>query len=359
MSRFACFISSHGLGHAARSAAVVAALQEVAPDSEPVLFTTASPFFFHASGCRNVTIHPTRADLGFIQKSALVEDLPETIRALDACLPFEPARIAGLADSLRSEHCRFVLCDIAPLGIAAAKAAGLPAVLIENFRWDDLYAHYAPSHPRMAHHAADLRPWFDAADVTIQTEPVCRLIASAALRTGPVARPPRQPRESTRQRLGLTGAHKLILITMGGVSERTPLLSHLAGRSDLMFVIPWGAERFHRSGNIVSLPFESDFYHPDLIEAADAVIGKVGYSTLAETYHSGIPYGYVVRHNYPEMPPLVHFIEHHMAGLALPDASLVDGIAPDFIDRLIALPRRSPAMPNGRMAIAELLRRYL
>lgn len=359
MSRIACFISPHGLGHAAREAAIVSALQDLVPGVEPVLFTTASPFFFEASGCRHVTRHPFHADLGFVQKSALVEDLPATVSALDGFLPFDPGQVATLADTLRRERCRFVLCDIAPLGIAAAKAAGIPAILVENFRWDDLYEHYAQTHPRMAHHAAALRPWFDAADVTIQTDPVCRPIASVALRTGPVARPPRRPRHDTRRRLGLADSQKLVLITMGGVSERTPLLAHLAGRGDLLFVVPWGATQFHRAGNVICLPFESEFYHPDLIEAADAVIGKVGYSTLSEAYHSGIPYGYVIRRNYPEMPPLVRFIEQHMAGLPLPDGDLGEGIPPDFIDQLIALPRRPPMLPNGRTAIAELLRQHL
>lgn len=357
--RIACFISPHGLGHAARVSAVLAAFQELDPDLELELFSTAPRTFFETSGCRNLTLHHFRGDLGFAQKSALVEDIPETIRILDTFLPFDPALVASLAETVQRSRCRAVICDIAPLGIAVARAAGLPSVLIENFRWDDLYSHYERTHPRMAHHAATLRPWFDAADLTIQTEPVCRRSPTATLLAGPTSRPPRTGRATIRRQLGLPETCRMVLITMGGVSERTPLLAHLAGRTDLCFVVAWGADRTHRAGNVICLPLQSEYYHPDLIHAADAVIGKVGYSTLAEVYHAGTPYGYIPRRGYPEMPALVTFIEAHMAGLPLADANLGDGVDPGFIDRLLALPRSTPSLPNGARPIAELLHRTI
>jgi UDP-N-acetylglucosamine:LPS N-acetylglucosamine transferase len=106
---------------------------------------------------------------------------------------------------------------------------------------------------------------------------------------------------------------------------------------------------------VICLPLRSAFYHPDLVQAADAVIGKVGYSTLAEVHHSGVPFGYISRRNYPEMPGLIAFVERHVAGLELHDADLGAGVEPDFIDRLLALPRRPPAQVNGADEIAEFL----
>ena len=357
--RIACFISPHGLGHAARAAAVLSALQQGEPTLGIELFTTAPLAFFESSACLNITLHPLRTDIGFSQKSALVEDVPETIRQLNGFLPFDPTQVASLAETVRAAGCAVVLCDIAPLGIAVARAAGIPSVLVENFRWDDLYQHYAVSFPEIGRHADMLRTWFDHADVTIQTEPVCRPNPSAALVTGPVSRSPRLDRKTTRTRLNISEDRKLILITMGGVSERSPLLTHLAARDDLMFVVAWGADRMRLAGNVICLPLTSEFYHPDLISAADAVIGKVGYSTLAEVYHASVPFGYISRRNYPEMPPLVDFIQHHMAGLPLHDADLGEGVDPGFIDRLLAIERRPPVLPNGAAPVAARLRQLL
>ena len=248
---------------------------------------------------------------------------------------------------------RAVLCDIAPLGIAVARAAGVPSILVENFRWDALYRYYEATHPRLAAHADTLQRWFDAADILIQTEPVCRPNPVAALVTSTVSRPPRLPRETIRRALGLAAGRRMVVISMGGMSAGTPLLAHLAHRNDLAFVVAAGAERMQVRANVISLPKHSEFYHPDLINAADAVLGKVGYSTLAEVYRAGVPFGYGIRPDYPEMPALVAFLERHACGLPLSDPDLGESVSPDFIDLLLALPRRTPTEPDGAAAIAE------
>jgi hypothetical protein len=294
-------------------------------------------------------------DVGFVQQSALVEDVPGTIRRLDAFLPFKETQVAHLAGLVREAGCEAVLCDIAPLGLAVARAAGLRSILIENFTWDNLYAHYAGPHPRLGDHAAYLRQWFSAADIHIQTEPVCHPAPKTDLVTAVVSRPPRTDPETVRRILGVAPDRKLVLITMGGVSERTPVLAHLAHRHDLVFVVAWGAARQHTAGNVICLPLRSSIYHPDLIHAADAVIAKLGYSTMAEVHHAGVPMGYISRRNYPEMPGLVGFTERHVAGLPLADPNLGEGVEPDFIDRLLALPRRPPPAVNGADQAADFM----
>lgn len=353
--RIACFITPHGLGHAARAAAVLAAIQKRRPDIGLELFTTAGSDFFTASGCRNVTVHHESLDIGFAQRSALVEDLPETVRRLDAFLPFHNDLVDRLATTVRHARCMALICDIAPLGVAVARAAGIPSILIENFTWDNLYGHYADQYPRLQVHADLLRQWFSSADLHIQTEPVCHRAGAADLTTAPVGRPARTEPGLVRRELGVAPGRKLVLITMGGVSERTPLLAHMADRDDLVFVVAWGASQRHTVGNVICLPLRSDFYHPDLVQAADAVIGKVGYSTLAEVHRAGVPFGFICRRNYPEMPGLVAFVERHIAGLQLQDADLGEGVEADFIDRLLALPRRPPAQVNGADEIAAFL----
>ena len=46
-----------------------------------------------------------------------------------------------------------------------------------------------------------------------------------------------------------------------------------------------------REKNVILLPANTDLYHPDLVHAADAVVAKLGYSTVAETYSAGVPLG--------------------------------------------------------------------
>lgn len=311
--------------------------------------------FFIASGCRNLRIHRETTDIGFVQKSALVEDIPETARRLDAFLPFQSELVARLATTVRDRRCAAALCDIAPLGMAVARALGIPSVLIENFTWDNLYAHYAGHVPRMRDHADAMRQCFAAADLRIQTEPVCNPAANVALTSRPVGRPFRVAAEHIRQQLGVPPGRKMVLVTMGGVSERTPMLAHLADRKDLVFVIAWGAPRLQVAGNVISLPLQSAFYHPDLVNAADVVIGKLGYSTLAEVLQTGVPFGYLARQNYPEMPALIEYVRAHLPCREISHADLDSAKDPELVDRLLALPRRPPAAVDGADQIAEFL----
>ena len=77
--------------------------------------------------------------------------------------------------------------------------------------------------------------------------------------------------------------------------------------------------------NLIILPHRSDFYHPDLVNAADGVIGKVGYSTLSEIYHGGVPFGYVARSNFRESESIVKFIQKHMHGIAVSESEFNNG----------------------------------
>jgi hypothetical protein len=332
----------------------LAALQRLQPDINLHLFTTAPKRFFTDSGCQKIIVHEERTDIGFAQHSALVADLPATVEQLDAFLPFDPSRIEILSDTVRRSRCDLVLCDISPLGIAVARQAGVPSVLAESFMWDDFYQSYISAYPRLGIHADTLCRLFSQASLHIQTQPVCKAI-EADLTVGPVSRPPRQSPSAIRKKLAIGANVRIVLITMGGVSEHTPLLASLAHRKDIVFIVAWGSPNIQRSGNVIGLPLQSDFYHPDLVHAANAVIGKVGYSTQAEIYHAGVPFGYMVREGYPEMPSLVNFIEKEMAGLPIPASAIESGFTEAMIDQLLTIPRRPPTLPNGANQIANFL----
>ena len=121
----------------------------------------------------------------------------------------------------------------------------------------------------------------------------------------------------------------------------------------------YGAERLTRTGNVLYLPLHSDFYHPDLVNAADLVIGKAGYSTIAEVYRAGVPFGYVPRTQYPETAGLVRFLKACVPSEEITPVSFREGLDAAFIDRLLSLPRRTPPGENGAEVIARYLSRYL
>jgi len=358
--RIAYFISPHGYGHAARAAAVMAALLELDAGIQFELFTLVPDWFFRDSliGC-SFGYHALLTDIGMVQRTALVEDVPETVRRLDAFLPFDPGLVRELAERVLGLGCRLVVCDIAPLGIAVARQAGLPSLLVENFTWDWIYQGYAAEDVRMAQHAAYLADWFAQADYRVQTAPA--RAQPAQLHTAPVSRRARTPAQQIRAQLGVPPGARLVMLTMGGVRWQYNCLDRLANFGSVYFVIPGADEALAASqkapypDSLLLLPHHSEYFHPDLVNASDAVVGKVGYSTVAEVYWAGIPFAYIARPKFRESQVLSAFVEQEMAGLAIPGPHFESGAWVEALPELLELPRLHRAGPNGARQVASFI----
>ncbi len=349
----AYFVSPHGFGHAARAAAVMEALFELDPTFSFEIFTTVPPWFFHQSLSGPFVYQALLTDIGLVQKSALQEDLIQTAERLAAFLPFMEEEIQAVSNRLQEQHCQLVVCDIAPLGIAAAGRAGIPSVLIENFTWDWIYAAYSHLSPDLTRHIL-LQPLFEGADYHIQTEPVCAY-QKADLHTPPVSRKGRASSNRVRKALHVAETKTVALITLGGVPDRDLPLDFLSSCPDAHFIVPGGSKAFHCRDNLTLLPRRSPFFHPDLINASDAVIGKVGYSTLAEVYHAGPPFGYITRPTFPESRVLAAYIQKEMKGRAITEEAFHNGTWLKALPELLALPRITRGVENGADQIARFI----
>jgi uncharacterized protein (TIGR00661 family) len=354
----AYFISPHGFGHAARSAAVMQALQEQNPSIQFEIFTRVPEWFFRESQIENFNYHPLLTDIGLVQKTPLVEDIGETVRQLNQLLPFDLSHIQSLAELVNTLNCRLIVCDIAPMGIAVAKEAGIPSVLIENFTWDWIYEGYLNQDSGLRSHINYLREIFDQADYHIQTEPVCAY-GTADLITPPVSRKVKTFPLRVRERLGISPQARAVLITMGGIPNQYKFLKELEGWYDVYFVVPGARESLEIRGTLLLLPHHSDFYHPDLVHACDAVVGKLGYSTVAEVYYAGIPFGYVTRTRFRESQVLATYVRNKMRGLAFTETEFQNGNWLLGLSELLALPRIYPNHPNGAVQIANFIHQLL
>jgi hypothetical protein len=354
--RLACFVTPHGFGHAARACAVLDALGRRLP-LRVELFTTVPEWFFRDSLVVPFTYHSVRTDVGLAQRDALTEDLEATAGALAELLPFAPGLLDSLAAMVRGSGCAAVLCDIAPLGIAVAQAAGLPAALVENFTWDWIYAAYEAAAPALLAHGKQLAGWFGRADLHLQATPACQPLAGAVT-VAPIARRARQDAQEVRAALGLRPDERAVLVTMGGIAWD---FGRLAPRlpPGVVLLVPGGvAGGEQRLPGAVLMPFRSRFHHPDLVAASDAVVGKIGYSTFAEAWSAGVPYGFIPRQRFPESPILGGFVTHHGAGLPVP-ADAVSGGQWEWLDALLAMPRRPAATDRGDEQAAAVLEAWL
>ena len=355
MTRFAYFVSPHGFGHASRASAVMAAVQESHPGASFEIFTSVPEWFFGESLADGFTCHDLVSDIGMVQVTPMQEDLAATIDKLERFLPFTDDLITPLARQVADLGCSAVLCDIAPMGIAVAREAGVPSVLIENFTWDWIYEGYASIDPRIGSHMAYLRELFASADMHVQTRPVCLPDATADLVVEPVSRNARKAATEARSALSLSTDTRLILITMGGTPESLPLPEGLDQADGVHFVVPSAVSRIESRGNVTVLPYHSQFYYPDLINACDAVVAKVGYSTIAEAYRIGIPMGYIKRARFRESDYLASFIEDNMQAVELAEQEVWTGEWLGRLPDLLSLPRQPRIEKDGAREVARFL----
>lgn len=350
----ACFITPHGFGHAARAAAVVGALRELDRNLQPHLFTTVPRWFFSQSLGRDFTLHRLEADVGLVQRGPLGEDLTATVACLRALYPPNDALVARLAGRLSRLGCRLVLCDISPLGIAVARAARLPCVLVENFTWGWIYRGCVPREPGLLPFAELIDGLVGLADLRLQAQPVCQTAAGGA-QVGPISRRPRASRAGTRAALGIGVRRPAILVTMGGIPHGGFAVKPLLDLPGVEFILAGAARRRRRVGNVLLLPHHSGFYHPDLVAAADAVVGKIGYSTLAETCRSRIAYGFVPRTGFRESAVLARWLVGRGRGLRIGPAAFATGKWVRRIPDLLDLGRPTEHFPDGARQAARLI----
>lgn len=355
--RIAYFVSPHGFGHAARACAVSASLHRIAPDAVIDFFTLVPQWFFADSLSFPFGYFPLRSDIGVAQVDALREDLNETVNLLSAYLPFAGEAFEQLSARVAGDGYCLVICDISPLGLAAAHRAGIPSVLVENFTWDWIYAGYYQAEPRLEQFAYSLKAAFELADVHFQTIPYCEKVEKG-IPIAPVARKARHLRAQIRAELELLD-EPMVLVTMGGVRQVFSALEALKKSQEFTYVIPGASETVIREDNLILLPHHSQFYHPDLVYASDLVIGKLGYSTVAEAYHAGIPYGYIPRPLFRETGPMGAFVETAMNGVCIPPEEFSQG---NWVERIPDLLNKKPLhldSENGADQIAENVLRLL
>ncbi len=347
--RLAFFVTPHGLGHAARAAALIEALAAARPDARFVILTQAPRWLFAESVSARFECLPVSVDVGLVQRDAMTEDLPATVRRLQTLVPPPDALVADLAEQLRRRGVQGVVCDIAPLGLAVARALGVPSVLVENFTWDWIYQGYLEQEPGLGRFVEPLREAFAAADVRIQPRPRC-VPAPAARAVGPIGRTARLPAGEVRARLGVAAQQRLVLLTMGGLDFARIDLEQLARQQDAVVALTDGGSGIRREGSLRRLPRQGAVYLPDVVAASDMVVGKLGYSTVAEAALAGVPMVSMGRPAFREAAVLAEYVVGEMGGVILSQEAFLRG---EWLSRVP--PRRAPVASGAADAARIVL----
>lgn len=278
--RIAIVCSAHGFGHLTRQLALAARWQAAGAE---VVFFSAAPQAILSESLPGARLRPWTVDVGIRQHDSLTEDIPETLRLLEA-------RCADRAvDALAAQLSGFdrAIVDVAPAGLEAARRAGVPAVAVGNFSWPWTYERY----PRLRPWAARLRAWQ-------RPHPAVSLWPGPGLDAAHFA---------AVQQAGLIGrraaAHPLpegsVLVSFGGFG-----LDALDAALPRIDGVTWVLAPPMAPLDRPDCLYVEGVSYPAMVAGAEVVLSKPGYGIFAEASLARTRLVWVERGAFPEAPYL-------------------------------------------------------
>jgi L-arabinokinase len=339
MPAIAFYISGHGFGHASRSIELINALA----DCRVIVRSQVAPWLFQRRARPGVELIPVETDTGIVQIDSLRLDAEATIASARAFMTTFDARVATEVDFLRAQDVTMVIADLPPLGIAAAQAAGLPAIAYGNFTWDWIYANYDGG--------ADLARQIGG--IYSHTTIALRLPMWGGFETMPkvhdlpfVARQSYRDPEDTRRALGLPLNAPIVLVSFGGYGlqdARQPIAP------DYQVLWPGDVDE--------AAMYDGGYRYEDLVRAADVVVTKPGYGIISECIANDTALLYTSRGDFREYTVLVEAMPSYLRCAYIEPDQLRSGNWQPHLDRLLAQPAPAvkPATNGAEIAAKAIL----
>lgn len=349
----ACFVSSHGFGHASRVAAVIHSLSLKVEKIDLCIFGDTPAWFWKANlpthGCSH-SLFPLQTDVGLIQKSPFEHDLEQTYRQVLDFLTFSSPEIDSARTTLKKLQPQLALCDISPLGINLSKELGIPVILQENFTWDWIYKEYENKISGFSEIRNSLSQIYAKVDLRVHCSPCCHPTPLWP-EVNPIFRPPTLSPLETKKRLGLGASEEFALVTTGGIP-----MNHLAPQnSEIVLLIPGNFRELKREGKILYLPMNCGVPFTSLVNAACLVVGKAGYGTISECWGTDTPFLAVFRDSFRESDILRKYCEENLFSKEIPLETFIDGSWLELARQLKSAKKKALTSENGSGQVAELI----
>lgn len=346
----AWFLTAHGFGHGVRTSALLHSLPQ---DAEVTLYTALPEAFFREELNRPFRVVPCELDCGCVQPDSVTVDISATLSRYAEIESRRESIIPVLADRMRDEKVDLVIGDIPPLAFSLARQAGLPSWAICNFSWADIYAPYVQTHPSFQPMLGRMRTDYALATKHLRLFPhFGDALCPEPEELGVVCREGISRREELAGRIGLNPAKKWCLVYLGNFGLEGMVWERLADFPDWEFFglypLSPSVPNYHRVEKDPSLRYA------DLTASANLVLGKLGYSLVAECLAHGTPILFPGRSDFAEFHMLKHLVEERTLGKEIPLDDLKALRLELFLNPTAAL-RPEKMEAEGRKRFLELL----
>jgi hypothetical protein len=375
MTTVVFYISGHGFGHASRVIEVINAVVARRGDLDIVVRTTAPRWLFErtlkpglnpgpTTATPGVAYSSTETDTGIVQIDSLHLDADASVERARSFMASFDERVAREAAFLRDRGARLAVADLPPLGIAAAAAAGIPAVGLGNFTWDWVYSAY----PGTADLVSAIADAYRTAQVALRLPMHGGFDAFETIVDLPfVARRSARDPDQTRRALGLPPGERLVLVSFGGYGVGGLDLNALDRLDGYVAVVTGRLDdpgfRSSTLRNVVFLDetgmYAAGFRYEDLVRAVDVVATKPGYGIISECLANETALLYTSRGHFVEYDVLVAAMPSFLRAGFIDHADLFAGRWTPHLDRLLSQPAppERPATNGAEIAADHLLAR--
>lgn len=350
------YVSGHGFGHATRIAALIQAV--CARTDRVVAVRSEAPHWIFSMRAPQVHYSSAPIDVGLVQASGLDLDLPASLAAHEAFGARWEDAIEREARWIAQSGAELVVADIPALAFAAAQRAGVRAVGVSNFGWDWILDAYTTEEPRWAPIVERHRNAYATADQLFRLPLSGNMSAFPRITDVPLlVNRSSLDVEECRQAAGIAAGERrrVVLVSFGGLGQSSVAAGAAADLDGYLF-IGVGPRPLDFAGDWLALPGTDAIPHEQLICAADAILGKTGFSTVAEVLAHQRRFLFLARENFRENEILVRALTRRGGALEMPRTDFTSGRWRPQLDALFEQPPLGPPPPtDGAEQIAIAL----
>lgn len=314
------YVSDHGMGHAARSIAVIRSIKEKWNHAK-IFVKTAGPYAFMHDSLPLCTHIRTSNDIGPILFSGRpVVDHERTEVLFQSWLNTWDAYILREKQFCTEHSIDCIISDIAPQPFLLAESLSIPGIAISNFSWHLVFADLfgrTPETERLRDAYASctyalVLPFHESMEIFPQKKEV-----------GLITRQVTMDKQSVRRSLGIN--HNDRLIHVGSGAEMPSTLLHALREKkikNLKILVSSNIPQYH--DNIISIP-KGETETQNYLSACDLIVAKCGYSTISEAVNADIPLLLYRREGFAEDKYLIDHVTENGCGREISWQYFIDG----------------------------------
>lgn len=358
-------ISAHGFGHLGQCVPVVRALLRRFPGRRVVVLSEIPPDVLRDFLGESVEFLLAPNHVSILMKDALRVDLNATSQAFVAWQSCYHEKVAAFVSVLRSIEPALLLSNVDHTPLSAARELGIPAFAMCSLNWADILeslffedanAVSDTDGGTLAKVCRDIRAVYNGAEAFLRVSPGMGMKSLTNLhRVNVLAR--EGERYDLHQRLGVPEHHRLVLLSLGGITQRLEL-DRWTLPDNTHWIVPDNACVPTDRSRIT--PFaELNMRFIDVLTSVDILLTKPGYGSFCEAWRNQTSVLYVRRPRWAEEAALIDWIQRHTPAQEVSLEAFERGNITGAMMALLQRPATFSSIPGGESEVLNHLAPYL